>query len=51
MASLGFLTTGMGLGGGLSSTMVYSLEHGTEEIATALEDASWIRKNTYLSEF
>ena len=48
VASLSFLAAG--INNGLSSTMIYSLEHGgTGEISTTLEDASWIRKNTHLS--
>ena len=45
MASLNYFATGMSICGGLTSTMVYSLVHGTEEISATLEDASWIRKN------
>ena len=45
MASLNYLDMGMSVG--LESTMIYSLEHGTEGIMTGLEDASWIRKDTF----
>ena len=45
MASLGYFVTGLSIGGGLTSTVVYSLVHGTEGISATLEDASWIRKN------
>ena len=40
-----YIAVGMSIVGGLSSTLIYSLEHGTEGISTSLEDASWIRKN------
>ena len=45
VASLGYFVTGLSIGGGLTSTVVYSLVHGTEGISATLEDASWIRKN------
>ena len=45
VASLDYIAVGMSIVGGLSSTLIYSLEHGTEGISTSLEDASWIRKN------
>ena len=43
VASINYLDMGMSVG--LESTMIYSLEHGTEGIMTTLEDASWIRKD------
>ena len=46
MASINYLDTGMSIG--LESTMIYSLEHGTEGILTTLEEASWIRKGIAL---
>ena len=45
VVSLSYLDTGMSIG--LESTMIYSLEHGTEGILTTFEDASWIRKDTF----
>ena len=46
MASINYLDMGMSVG--VESTMIYSLEHGTEGILTTLEDASWIRKDIIL---
>ena len=43
MASLNYLDIGMSIG--LLSTLIYSLDHGTEGISATLEDAAWIRKN------
>ena len=45
VASLNYLEGGMSVG--LVSTLVYSLDHGMEGISTALEDATWIRKNMF----
>lgn len=48
VASMDYIAYGMSMIGGLSSSLIYSLEHGTEGISTSLEDASWIRKNRKL---
>ena len=45
MATLNMLDIGISVS--LESTIIYSLEHGTEGILTTLEDASWIRKDTF----
>ena len=50
MVSIDYLAISMSTCGGLSSTLIYSLEHGTEGISTTLKDAAWIRKKVFKEE-